>query len=230
MNTKYLLLVSLVSIAAVLGLAHCGSDETTEAAYTQVERLGRPGINEALVVTNAYLNAFNSVPPNIDLTSAATAILTEAGTTLTAFNSYATTNALTPAKVVDVVAGFVPDVMVVDTSKTIAVGSWAYNGSLEVLTNTTGTTTPAMLTGGRKIEDDVIDITLTYLLAGAANVTGSNCTSGSACAIPDGVSYSGGVACASLPGTNPANPGHKCLFGQSARNGTAQFPFLATPN
>ena len=31
--------------------------------FQQVERLGRPGINEGLIVTNDFLNAFNSIPP-----------------------------------------------------------------------------------------------------------------------------------------------------------------------
>ena len=57
-----------------------------DVAMGEVERLGRPAINEGLVVSNSLLNAFNSVPPSADLSSNATvvAVRTEAATTLAA--------------------------------------------------------------------------------------------------------------------------------------------------
>src|SRR5262249_8990464 len=103
------------------------------------------------------------------------------------------------------------------------VGEWAYNGDAVIVN---GTKSAAMLTGGRKLEDDVMDITLSYLIAG-----NPACGPGKACTIPDGVSYAGGTTCATAgQGKNPSNPGHKCLYKQTARDGAAQFPFLAEAN
>ena len=43
--------------------APSGSD-AGDATYTQVEHLGRPGINEALVRSNAFLNGYNATAPS----------------------------------------------------------------------------------------------------------------------------------------------------------------------
>jgi hypothetical protein len=107
--------------------------------------------------------------------------------------------------------------MRIDTSKKVAVGTPAYNSDFVIVN---GTTASAMLTGGRKLEDDVMDITLSYLLNGDA--TGAS--------VKDGVSYAGGTTCANAgQGVNRGNPGHRCLNGQTTRQGSATFPFLATP-
>ncbi len=196
---------------------------SSEKTYKQIERLGRPAINEGLVITNDYLNAFNSIAPSLDLSSAAAPVVKEAAAVLTAVYNYGKSAGLPAPEVGDVAAGFLPDVMRIDTSKNISVGQWAYNGDFTIVN---GTSAGAMLTGGRKIEDDVMDITLSYLIAGNP-VCGPN----QACAIKEGTSYAGGTSCADAgKGTNVANPGHKCLFGQNTRNGSASFPFLAAPN
>jgi Domain of unknown function (DUF4331) len=110
--------------------------------YQQVERLGRPGINEGLITSNNLLNIFNSVPPTVDLTPAAAPVGAEATQTLKALgNSDARTTALLTA--------FLPDVMRIDTS-----GSSGYANAL----NTKGS--PIR---GRLLKDDVIDITLSVL-------------------------------------------------------------------
>jgi hypothetical protein len=191
--------------------------------YLQIERLARPAINEGLVITNDYLNAFNSIAPSQDLSPAAAPVLNEAGTVLTKVHNYGVSAGLTPPAVSDVVAGFLPDVMRIDTRNRIAIGQWAYNGDA---VGADGVASQAMLTSGRKLEDDVMDITLSYLIAG-----NPACGPGQKCTIPDGVTYSGGTDCAHAgQGVNPSNPGHKCLYGQTTRNGAAMFPFLASPN
>ena len=123
--------------------------------YTQVEQLARPGINEALLRTNALLNAYNSVGP--DFVAAALAgqqpaaniaapIVTEAKQTLLAVgNSDARANALLGA--------FLPDVMRIDTT-----GASGYANAL----NAKGS--PIR---GRLLKDDVIDITLSVVTNGA---------------------------------------------------------------
>jgi hypothetical protein len=114
--------------------------------YQQVERLGRPGINEGLIVSNNLLNAFNSVPPTADLSPAAGPIGAEAVRTLKALgNNDDRTKALLGA--------FLPDVMRIDTT-----GTSGYANAL----NAKGS--PIR---GRMLKDDVIDITLSVLSNGA---------------------------------------------------------------
>lgn len=119
--------------------------------YQQVERLGRPAVNEGLITSNNLLNTFNMVPPTVDLTPAAGPIGAEAAQTLKALgNDNNRTNAL--------LAAFLPDVMRIDTT-----GPSGYANAL----NAKGS--PIR---GRMLKDDVIDITLSVLTNGA--VKGDN--------------------------------------------------------
>ncbi len=119
--------------------------------YQQVERLGRPGINEGLITSNNLLNTFNSVPPTADLSPAAAPIGAEATRTLKALgNNDERTKALLGA--------FLPDVMRIDTT-----GASGYANAL----NAKGS--PIR---GRMLKDDTIDITLSVLTNGA--VKGDN--------------------------------------------------------
>ena len=61
------------------------SSNSTNISYVQLERLGRPAINEGLVLSNKNLNAFNSITPASDLNSsnaAVAAVLAEASAVL----------------------------------------------------------------------------------------------------------------------------------------------------
>jgi hypothetical protein len=119
--------------------------------FQQFERLGRPGINEGLIVTNDFLNAFNSIPPSADLSPAAAPVGAEAKTTLKALgNDDTRANALLGA--------FLPDVMRIDTIQPSGYGK-ALNAKGSPIT-------------GRLLLDDVIDTTLTVLTNGA--VTADN--------------------------------------------------------
>jgi Domain of unknown function (DUF4331) len=119
--------------------------------YQQVERLGRPGINEGLITSNNLLNIFNSVPPTADLSPAAAPIGAEATRTLKALgNNDERTKAL--------LAAFLPDVMRIDTT-----GASGYANAL----NAKGS--PIR---GRMLKDDTIDTTLSVLTNGA--VKGDN--------------------------------------------------------
>jgi Domain of unknown function (DUF4331) len=114
--------------------------------YRQVERLGRPGINEGLIVNNDLLAAFNSVPPTADLSPAAAAIGAEATRTLQALgNNGDRTKALLTA--------FLPDVMRIDTT--------APSGFDKAL-NAQGS--PIR---GRLLKDDTVDTVLSVLTNGA---------------------------------------------------------------
>jgi Domain of unknown function (DUF4331) len=115
------------------------------AKFRQFERLGRPGVNEALVVTNDFLQAFNSIPPSADLSNAAAPVRAEAKTVLKAFgNDDATADKLLNA--------FLPDVLRIDT--TLASGYLnAVNAKGSPIT-------------GRLLLDDVVDQTLSVLTGG----------------------------------------------------------------
>jgi hypothetical protein len=169
---------------------------------TQVERLARPAINEGLIISNANLNAFNSIMPNLDLSEAAAPVREEAAATLNAFDMIDGNDDLT---VEQVVGAFLPDVMRVDPNLDLQPGDTAYNAAVSG--------DKSILIGGRKLKDDVMDITLSLLVAG--DPTGE--------AVKDNVSYEGANG-------NPAQ-GHSPLYGsQNSSDEEATFPFLAKPN
>ncbi len=189
--------------------------------FKQIERLARPAINEGLVRGNDNLNAFNSIPPTLDLAtgnSAVLAVLVDASASLDLFDIIDGTDDHGDGFASEVVAGFLPDVLRIDTLASIPPGTAAYNGAFVV--NDSGA---PMLTGGRKIEDDVGDITLSYLVAG-------DVTALSGRAISDNTFYGGSAG-------NSAQ-GHKPLHGQTVPaapdtitpGGAATFPFLAAPH
>lgn len=115
--------------------------------YQQFERLARPAINEGLILTQDFLNAFNSIPPSLDLSDAAAPVRNEAVATLNAVDLADGQDNVDP----NAIAGaFLPDVMRIDTTKTSGYAS-AFNSKGSPI-------------GGRMIKDDVIDITLGVLV------------------------------------------------------------------
>ena len=189
--------IALAVSAAAVVPACGGSNGGDSMSWVQVERLGRPAINEGLFVTNDYLNAVNSITPEQDAGALVGPVFAEAAATLGALANIGTALGATPPAVGDVVAALIPDVMRIDTTITSAGSAYA-NGAVAV-----GTSVRPV--AGRKLEDDVIDITY-QVLTGKAG-------------LGDGVPYTRPAA---GPGsTNPAI-GHKPLV--------ATFPFLATPN
>lgn len=164
--------------------------ETISIRGTQVERLARPVINEGLILTNDFLNAFNAISPDQDLSAAAAPVRAEAKAVLKAlpvlpagFNSDARADTLLRA--------FLPDVMRIDTTQVSN-----YSPTIPAIClNALGS--PIC---GRKITDDVFDLTIGVLTNGAVTT--------------DNVSYTGTVG-------NPAQ-GHQPPL--------AGFPYLALPN
>lgn len=197
------------------GLAGCalsgGSDSTTAnptptptptpstTTFVQVERLGRPAVNEGLIASNSNLNLWNSIPPTLDLdpSAAAVALRAEAINTIDLANPSDNTTAT------NIALAFLPDVMRVDTGLTMNVSDTAYSFSLVNL----GSNVRPTPVSGRKLEDDVVDITLSVLTDGAVTT--------------DNVSFS----------TQSSNPslGHNTLSGQNDYREAATFPFLAAP-
>jgi hypothetical protein len=187
--------------------------------YVQIERLARPAVNEGLLFTNDFLNAFNSIPPTLDLATdnpAVLAVLTEASAALDLVDTLNGRDDFKEDFAHQVVAGFLPDVMRIDTSVVPGVNSIGYVSDFVLVGDEANKA--IMLTGGRKIKDDVADITLTYLVGGFTDVAAV--LGGAPFSIQDGVSYAG------APG-NPAQ-GHRPLHRETA-SGSAVFPFLATP-
>lgn len=180
--------------------------------YVQIERLARPGINELFVYSNDLLAAYNAIPPTADLSAAAAPVRAQVATILGALDTIQGQSANTPP-LAQVVSGFLPDVMRIDLTANTPVGTEAYSGCLSA--------TRAILCGGRKIEDDVIKTSYSYLITGNPGA-----------GVDDNITYANGLSCndtASDHGTM-ANRGHRCLHGQTTRNGAASFPFLAKPH
>lgn len=187
MKSKFKNQYSLLALLALLTTG-CGAglsggssgNSSMMTTYTQIERLGRPAINEGLVLSNDNLNAFNSIPPSLDLASsvpAVAAVLTEATAVLNIVTNLdgSATGGLTDPTAGEVAGQFLPDVTRIsvangdiagisanaDRTSNSTLGETAYIGCLS--------TTPGapLLCGGRKIRDDVVDITLTYIAVGA---------------------------------------------------------------
>nr|WP_255699492.1 DUF4331 domain-containing protein [Tychonema sp. BBK16] len=115
--------------------------------FKQFERLARPAINEGLIITPGFMEAFNNIPPRLDLSPAAAPVRQEAVATLNAVDLLDGQDNVDP----NAIAGaFLPDVMRIDTTKQSGYGS---------ATNSQGS-----LIGGRMLLDDVVDITLGALV------------------------------------------------------------------
>ncbi len=221
----------VILTSAIGWIAGCGgSAENAAIEYRQIERLARPGINEAFVLSSKKHAAFNSIAPSLDLADDPTvqSVRDDAVAVIGAITNYGRTNGLPAPTVGNVAGGFLPDVMRINTANNFSpsnVNSSATNSFpgayASDFTGAAPTSpdvdraNPLRLTGGRMITDDVIDVTYTYLIAGLA------------AQIVDGVSYCG---------QNAVSQGHHPLTGWSTTypctdvRQAATFPFLAAPN
>jgi hypothetical protein len=117
------------------------------ANYVQMERLGRPAINEGLIVSNNLLNLWNAVPPSVDITPAAAPIASEATRTLMALGN-------SQVRITQLFTALLPDVMRIDTTKPSTYATLSPIKNIPV--------------GGRLITDDVIDVTLSLIVPAGA--------------------------------------------------------------
>lgn len=222
--------------------------------YKQVEQLARPGVNEAFLLTNDFNAGYNATAPSFAAAPAesVTAISGEAKTVMKAlylgvclldgvlgatpdtglkpagmkchavgaaiWNGDGVTltaaSATAAQAYADKVFGqFIPDVMRIDTS--------APSGYLTLCGD--GNSAP-LLCGGRLLNEDVIDITYNYLLAGAA--IGKTAPYQLRALVSDGVNFSaddrknsGNVI--SSTGINNPNQYHPDI--------SSEFPYSAAP-
>ena len=218
------LLLSVLASAAILSTG-CGNDQgnfvftgpapvapaeaQVVASRTQVEFLARPGIGEALLFENSLLNTYNAVTPRFVAAALADADSAEGQAAAPIFGQAITVldilenadgdgaNGLTTTQIV---GAFLPDVMRIDTTLSFPPGTPSY-----ATFNSAGST----LSGGRKLTDDVVDITLSVLTDGAVT--------------SDGVPYYRPA------GNSNTAIGHNFLNGQTTEFGPATFPYLAPP-
>jgi hypothetical protein len=132
-----------------------------DGVWTQVERLAQPAINEGLLVTNDLLNALNAVGPEVEAAlvesptpnncagALAHPIIAEAAGTLLAFGN-------TVPQALAICNAFLPDVMRIEVS-----GPSGYAAAA---------TTSGRPMRGRRITDDVIDITLSVVVPGTVQL------------------------------------------------------------
>lgn len=210
MKNKLIIISALTVLIAAVSLQSCsGSSSFGGSASSnsglQIERLARPAINEGLVLSNANLNAFNSIAPSFDLRSdisAVSAVLTEASAVLTVVFNLGTNAMLTPPSVNTVVSQFLPDVMRISVDDAHYGTLHALNANSDRTSNSRQnevaytacvslTSGAPLLCGGRKIRDDVIDITLSYLAGGAAQAApaAGTPTNVPSYAVSDAISY-----------------------------------------
>ncbi|MHB2019488.1 MAG: DUF4331 family protein [Candidatus Xenobia bacterium] len=232
--------------------------------FQQVEQLGRPGINEGLNINNDDLNLFNGTAVNQQATILGK-VGPDAGATLLAFANFGKDpNAATRVQEEEV--AFLPDALRIDTSlRSPSIGvsvngtaaaayTVAYaNGAVDITTQTftsaafgshtarTAQTVDVLQpAGGRKLEDDVIDLTFSILTNGATGALAGNAktisgVTESVQSLPgDGVGYQGSAT--GIAPTGFDAQGHHFLQGQTVEGGActggaaADFPYEAPPN
>lgn len=162
--------VALALFAAAALISGCSTDSGGPIAggnsneVIQVEQLANPGINEALLLSNASLNAYNSLTPAqvagaLQENPISNPVLLEAVGTLNVLTSLGdgTGSPLGQLTTLQIVGAFLPDVMRIDTTQAVAANAPAFASQV----NTQGT--PVM---GRKLTDDVVDVALAVLTNG----------------------------------------------------------------
>jgi len=162
--------VALALFAAAALISGCSTDSGGPIAggnsneVIQVEQLANPGINEALLLSNASLNAYNSLTPAqvagaLQENPISNPVLLEAVGTLNVLTGLGngTGSPLGQLTTLQIVGAFLPDVMRIDTTQAVAANAPAFASQV----NTQGT--PVM---GRKLTDDVVDVALAVLTNG----------------------------------------------------------------
>lgn len=228
---KYIFAASIVGTLGVLascGISGTDATNSITSSYVQIERLGRPAVNEGLVLSNANLNAFNSIPPSLDGRSdiaAVAAVQGEAVTVLSVVRAIGVAAGQTPPLTTDVAGQFLPDVTRISVDDAHYLSTGPYSGGFVANADRTSNSRQGevgytaclggagfpLLCGGRKIRDDVIDVTLSYIAVGGIGgaIPGASGSAIVSYPVSDAISYS-----TSHPASQPL---------------LSTFPFLARP-
>jgi Domain of unknown function (DUF4331) len=144
--TRRLALVSAV-VTVSLAAAGCSDDNNTGPAgprmYNQVQRLGNPLVSEVLLSKRDH-PTHGSIGPDQDAALVAPSVV----------DFLTTVAGRDPAYIQAIAPALIPDVLVVDTSKDPSTSSWL-------------STTLSAGWGGRKLQDDVVDLALTAVFGSA---------------------------------------------------------------
>ena len=135
-------------IAMTVAMAACSDEDgsmapTTPRMYNQVQRLGNPLVSEVLLAKRSH-PTHGTIGPDQDASLVAPEVVDFL--TTVAGRDPAYINAIAPA--------LIPDVLVVDTSKDPSTASWL-------------STTLSGGWGGRRLQDDVVDLALTAVFGSA---------------------------------------------------------------
>lgn len=145
--TRRLALAAGVAAAALTATA-CSDDSdgtspTTPRMYNQVQRLGNPLVSEVLLSKRSH-PTHGSIGPDQDAALVAPEVV----------DFLTTVAGRDPAYISAIAPALIPDVLVVDTTKDPATASWL-------------STTLSGGWGGRKLQDDVVDLALTAVFGSA---------------------------------------------------------------
>jgi len=135
--------VAAMSLAATACSDNNSTGPATPRMYNQIQRLGNPLVSEVLLSKRDH-PTHGSIGPDQD--AALVAPLVVDFMTTVAGRDPAYINAIAPA--------LIPDVLVVDTSKDPSTSSWL-------------STTLSGGWGGRRLQDDVVDLALTAVFGSA---------------------------------------------------------------
>jgi len=229
--------------------------DVPQPVFVQVEHLARPGINEALLITEGFNNGFNATAPSFTGVDAATLglVVGEAKVVLKAL--YLGTCLLNGLAGLNAANGFHPAGMtchavgaavfeadgVTQTAASVT-ASQAYADLVfgqfipDVMRLDTGIATsgylnacaaggPVLLCGGRFVRDDVIDVTYDYFLNGAASPQGGAPNQLNAL-VSDGVVFDNAVAGNNVLNRQNGDPTNR---NQGHPNVSGAFPYSAAP-
>ncbi len=142
------LAITCAVVAVSLAAAGCSDDNdnngpATARMYNQVQRLGNPLVSEVLLSKRDH-PVHGSIGPDQDATLVAPLVV----------DFLTTVAGRDPAYIQAIAPALIPDMLIVDTSKDPSTSSWL-------------STTLAAGWGGRKLQDDVVDLALTAVFGSA---------------------------------------------------------------
>src|SRR6266550_7682373 len=145
-RARHLALAS-ATVALTLVAAACSDNNNTGPAtprmFNQVQRLGNPLVSEVLLSKRSH-PTHGTIGPDQDATLVAPEVV----------DFLTTVAGRDPAYISAIAPALIPDMLIVDTSKDPSTATWL-------------STTLSAAWGGRKLQDDVVDLALTAVFGSA---------------------------------------------------------------